>query len=73
VSREALERKFQKLGLRRGVDFILHLPLRYEDETVLGSADSAVPGEPLLSAHAASSSSTPRGWCCASTISTVAS
>ena len=47
MSKEALERKFQKLGLRRGFDFVLHLPLRYEDETVLGSADSAVPGEPL--------------------------
>jgi ATP-dependent DNA helicase RecG len=45
--KEALERKFQKLGLRRGIDFILHLPLRYEDETVLGSPDTAVPGEPL--------------------------
>jgi len=45
--KEALERKFQKLGLRRGTDFILHLPLRYEDETVLGSPDTAVPGEPL--------------------------
>jgi len=45
--KEALERKFQKLGLRRGFDFVLHLPLRYEDETVLGSPDTAVPGEPL--------------------------
>jgi ATP-dependent DNA helicase RecG len=42
-----LEGKFQKLGLRRGFDFILHLPLRYEDETVLGSLDSALPGVPL--------------------------
>ena len=42
-----LERKFQKLGLRRGFDFVLHLPLRYEDETVLGAPESAVPGEPL--------------------------
>jgi ATP-dependent DNA helicase RecG len=41
------DEQFQKLGLRRGVDFILHLPLRYEDETVLGSPDTAVPGEPL--------------------------
>ncbi|HXU41912.1 MAG TPA: ATP-dependent DNA helicase RecG [Burkholderiales bacterium] len=43
----SLERKFHKLGLRRSFDFILHLPLRYEDETVLGTPDSAVPGEPL--------------------------
>jgi len=41
------DEQFQKLGLRRGIDFILHLPLRYEDETVLGSPDTAVPGEPL--------------------------
>jgi ATP-dependent DNA helicase RecG len=45
--KEGLERKFQKLGLRRSFDFVLHLPLRYEDETVLGSAETAVPGEPL--------------------------
>jgi len=25
-----LERKFNKLGLRRAFDFVLHLPLRYE-------------------------------------------
>jgi ATP-dependent DNA helicase RecG len=47
VKGDGLERKFQKLGLRRDFDFILHLPLRYEDETVLGSPDTAVPGEPL--------------------------
>ena len=47
MSKEAIERKFHKLGLRRGFDFILHLPLRYEDETVLGSLDSALPGVPL--------------------------
>lgn len=27
------ERKFQKLGLHSAQDFVLHLPLRYEDET----------------------------------------
>jgi len=47
VKGAGLEGKFQKLGLRRGFDFILHLPLRYEDETVLGTAENAVPGEPL--------------------------
>ena len=44
---EGLEGKFQKLGLRRGFDFVLHLPLCYEDETMLGSLDSALPGVPL--------------------------
>src|SRR5213079_3193101 len=47
VKGEALERKFHKLGLRRGIDFVLHLPLRYEDETVLGTPENARPGEPL--------------------------
>ena len=41
------EAQFHKLGLRRGFDFILHLPLRYEDETALGTPENAVPGEPL--------------------------
>jgi len=30
---DALARKFERLGLRQPMDFILHLPLRYEDET----------------------------------------
>jgi ATP-dependent DNA helicase RecG len=47
VKSGGLERRFHKLGLRRGFDFVLHLPLRYEDETKLGSAETAVPGEPL--------------------------
>ena len=28
-----LEEKFAKLGLRSDMDFVLHLPMRYEDET----------------------------------------
>jgi len=44
----ALERKFQKLGLRSSFDFVLHLPLRYEDETVLTAAQEAPPGKPVL-------------------------
>ncbi|MDF0606798.1 ATP-dependent DNA helicase RecG [Neisseriaceae bacterium TC5R-5] len=31
----ALAKKLEKLGIRRRFDFILHLPLRYEDETHL--------------------------------------
>ena len=34
-SAEALRQKLGKLGLRRDDDLILHLPLRYEDETHL--------------------------------------
>jgi ATP-dependent DNA helicase RecG len=40
--------KFGKLGLRRPLDFLLHLPLRYEDETVLADPASAAPGKPVL-------------------------
>ena len=28
-----LEDKFARLGLRTDMDFVLHLPMRYEDET----------------------------------------
>ena len=31
----SLARKFERLGLRTAVDFVVHLPLRYEDETRL--------------------------------------
>ncbi|HYG54584.1 MAG TPA: ATP-dependent DNA helicase RecG [Burkholderiales bacterium] len=40
--------KFGKLGLRARFDFLLHLPLRYEDETVLADPASALPGKPVL-------------------------
>ena len=39
--------KFEKLGLRSGFDFVLHLPLRYEDETALTAPASAPPGRPV--------------------------
>ena len=35
---------FDKLGLRTRLDFVLHLPLRYEDETALFEPDAAPPG-----------------------------
>ena len=37
-----------KLGLRSRFDFVLHLPLRYEDETALTAPDRAPPGRPVL-------------------------
>ena len=40
--------KFEKLGLRSRFDFVLHLPLRYEDETVLYTAREAPEGRPVL-------------------------
>jgi ATP-dependent DNA helicase RecG len=35
---------FAKLGLHRRFDLVLHLPLRYEDETILSTIAAAVPG-----------------------------
>jgi ATP-dependent DNA helicase RecG len=40
--------KLAKLGLRSRFDLVLHLPLRYEDETVLVAAADAPPGKPVL-------------------------
>ena len=40
--------KLEKLGLRSRFDRILHLPLRYEDETVLTPVEKAPPGQPVL-------------------------
>jgi ATP-dependent DNA helicase RecG len=39
-----LEKKLQKLGLRSPFDLVLHLPLRYEDETALTAPELAPPG-----------------------------
>ncbi|HVL36766.1 MAG TPA: ATP-dependent DNA helicase RecG, partial [Burkholderiales bacterium] len=48
MKRGGLERKLEKLGLRTGFDFVLHLPLRYEDETVRIDPGAAPPGQPVL-------------------------
>ncbi|HEY0295112.1 MAG TPA: ATP-dependent DNA helicase RecG [Bordetella sp.] len=42
----AIERKFHALGLRHPQDFILHLPLRYEDETRITPIARLRPGFP---------------------------
>jgi ATP-dependent DNA helicase RecG len=42
-----LQKKLQKLGLRSRFDLVLHLPLRYEDETALTAPESAPPGTPV--------------------------
>jgi ATP-dependent DNA helicase RecG len=36
--------RLAKLGLRRDIDFALHLPLRYEDETRISQVSEALPG-----------------------------
>jgi ATP-dependent DNA helicase RecG len=38
--------KLEKLGLTRQADLVLHLPLRFEDETRITPVADAVPGEP---------------------------
>ncbi|WP_159879600.1 ATP-dependent DNA helicase RecG [Aquitalea denitrificans] len=44
----ALAKKLDKLGLRRRFDLVLHLPLRYEDETHLYPIAAAPYGQPVL-------------------------
>ena len=39
--------KLSKLGIRREFDLVLHLPLRYEDETRVTSIANAPPGVPV--------------------------
>ena len=43
----ALRDKLRKLGLMRSADLVLHLPLRYEDETALTPIAAALDGVPL--------------------------
>lgn len=43
----ALADKLKKLGLVRADDLVLHLPLRYEDETSLLAIADAPWGEPV--------------------------
>jgi ATP-dependent DNA helicase RecG len=45
-----LQARLEKLGLRRDFDLVLHLPLRYEDETrvtPIGSASETLSAEPV--------------------------
>jgi ATP-dependent DNA helicase RecG len=44
----ALAKKLAKLGLRSGFDLVVHLPMRYEDETRLTLPSQAQPGVPVL-------------------------
>ena len=44
-SPSAISKKFATLGLVRDFDFVLHLPLRYEDETALHRIGSLYPGQ----------------------------
>lgn len=46
AAKKALDpaKKLEKLGLSRDIDLVLHLPMRYEDETRLTQIDNLVPG-----------------------------
>ena len=39
-----VQRKFQRLGLLEPADFVVHLPLRYEDETRVSNIGEVLPG-----------------------------
>lgn len=41
----AIDKKFASLGLLEDFDFVLHLPLRYEDETAVHRIGSLYPGQ----------------------------
>jgi len=43
----ALATKLSKLGVRSRFDLVLHLPLRYEDETTLTAPEAAPAGKPV--------------------------
>ena len=45
AEKNALAGKLAKLGLQRAIDCALHLPLRYEDETLVVQVAEAPPGE----------------------------
>ncbi len=45
VERDGDAARFAKLGIRRRQDLVLHLPIRYEDETRITPAADARPGE----------------------------
>jgi len=44
---ELLAARLEKLGIRSKFDLVLHLPLRYEDETKVTPLKDARPGEPV--------------------------
>ncbi len=44
---EALRKKLARIGLQREADLLVHLPLRYEDETRLTPVAAALGGEPV--------------------------
>jgi len=48
AARPGTDARLEKLGVRTKLDLVLHLPLRYEDETRLTALADVRPGEPAL-------------------------
>jgi len=48
AAKAGLDARLEKLGIRSKLDRVLHLPLRYEDETKLTPLADVKPGEPAL-------------------------
>ncbi len=48
AAQPAPDARLEKLGIRSKLDLVLHLPLRYEDETKLTPLAEVRPGEPAL-------------------------
>ena len=44
----SIQTRLEKLGIRSKLDLVLHLPLRYEDETHLTALKDVRPGVPAL-------------------------
>ena len=47
MSSDEQAKKLAKLGIQREFDLVLHLPMRYEDETVITPASAAPQGRPV--------------------------
>ena len=47
VSQTSLRSKLARIGIHRDFDFVLHLPLRYEDETRIVPIGNATPGSAI--------------------------
>ena len=45
---DSTQARLEKLGIRTNRELVLHLPLRYEDETKLTARADVRPGEPAL-------------------------
>jgi RecG-like helicase len=61
ASANTLAARLARLGLKRDADFVLHLPLRYEDETRITALADARPVVPRSSRSTWSTAKSPTG------------